>query len=112
MPDQFNRDSMARHYASKHLKTDPGIRTVYYLPAGAPDREIRLLEINELIAARDKDAIEPLDFGVDTGSDKAHTLMVVDVTPAQWKRINKQELQLPKNWSLTGAVAFPRRENE
>ena len=36
MPEnQFNRESMARWYAKRHLKTDPGIRTIYYLPAGA-----------------------------------------------------------------------------
>ena len=49
---QFNREEMARSYAGRHLKTDPGIRTVYYLPAGAPEREVRFLEINDLMAVR------------------------------------------------------------
>ena len=26
----FNRDQMARRYATRHLKTDPGILEVYY----------------------------------------------------------------------------------
>jgi hypothetical protein len=44
--NQFNRESMARCYAKRHLKTDPGVGTIYYLPAGAPEREIRFIEIN------------------------------------------------------------------
>src|SRR3954469_17492939 len=91
----FDRDSMARWYAERHLKTDPGIRAVYYLPAEAPEREIRFLEVNELMADRDDDPIEPLDFGVDPEGPTAHRLVVVDVTPTQWERIQRNELVLP-----------------
>ena len=99
---------MARWYATRHLKTDPGIKNIYYLRSNAPEREIRFLEINELMADRDADPIEPIDFGVDTGSDTAHTLMVVDVTPAQWEKIQKNELELPKDWTLDAAIDFAR----
>ncbi len=108
MPENhFNRDSMARWYAARHLKTDPGIRAIYYLPAGAPEREIRFIEINDLIADRDKYPLEPIDFGVDIGRTEGHTLMVLDVTPVQWEKINKKDLQLPMGWSLDGAISFP-----
>jgi hypothetical protein len=106
--NQFNRDSMARWYADRHLKTDPGIRKVYYLPAGAADREIRFIEINELIADRKNDPLEPIDFGVDIGGAEGHTLMVLDVTPTQWEKISQKELQLPNGWSLDGATPFSR----
>jgi len=109
MPEsQFNRDSFARWYASRHLKTDPGIRSVYYLPAGAPEREIRFVEVNELIAERDMQPLEPIDFGVAIGGADGHTLMVLDVTPAQWERIGRKELPLPKDWSLDDANSFSR----
>jgi hypothetical protein len=104
----FNRDEMARWYATRHLKTDPGIRVVYYLPTEAPERVIRFIEINELIADRDGDPLEPIDFGVDVGTAEGHTLIVLDVTPAQWEKINRKELQLPKGWSLNGAIPFSR----
>ena len=91
---------MARWYATRHLNTDPGIKTIYYLPANAPQREIRFLEINELMAERDADPIEPFDFGVDTGDEGPHSLVVVDVTPSQWERIQRHEIELPKTWSL------------
>ena len=105
---QFDKAEMARWYADRHLRTDPGIRTVYYLPVGAPEREIRLLEINELIAVRENDPLEPIDFGIDiTGAD-SHCLLVLDVTPAQWDNIREGRLQLPEGWSLEGASSFSR----
>ncbi len=104
---QFNRNSMAEWYATEHLKTDPGIVSIYYLPANADEREIRLVEINQLIGDRNDDALEPIDFGVDTGMDSAHKLFVLDVTPYQWARIKSKKLILPHDWSLEGAVQYP-----
>ena len=104
---QVDRDSMASWYAKQHLKTDPGIRSVYYLPTDAPEREIRFIEVNELIAAMNDDSLEPLDFGVDTGMESEHKLFVLDVTPDQWDRINQGSLALPPDWSLDSAVSFP-----
>lgn len=106
--DRFSRDEMARWYATRHLKTDPGIRSIYYLPKHAPEREIRFVEINELIADRDKDALEPIDFGVDTGAASAHRFLVLDVTPSQWKRIQSTNLHLPPGWTLDEAISFSR----
>ena len=103
---QFDRDSMARWYAEEHLKTDPGIVAVYFLPSNAGEREIRFIEINRLIGDRNDDALEPIDFGVDAGLDTAHKLFVLDVTPDQWERIQSRQLGLPRNWSLDGAVHF------
>ena len=106
---QFDRDSMARWYAKEHLKTDPGIVAVYYLPTNAGDRDIRFVEINNLIADRNDAVLEPIDFGVDMGMDTAHKLFVLDVTPEQWERIQRHELSLPDTWSLKDAVHY---ENE
>ena len=106
MPDPFNRDSSARWYAKQHLKTDPAIRSIHYLPTDAPEREIRLIEVNELIADRNDDALEPIDFGVDTGMESEHKVVILDVTPSQWTRIRQPSLPLPKGWSLTGAMHF------
>jgi hypothetical protein len=103
---QFDRDSLARWYAKEHLKTDPGIVAVYYLPTNAGDREIRFVEVNNLLGDRNDDILEPIDFGVDTGMETAHKLFVLDVTPEQWDRIRTQELSLPGNWSLEYEVHY------
>ena len=97
---------MARWYAKEHLKTDPGIVCVYYLPRNAGEREIRFIEVNHLIGDRNDDALEPIDFGIDTGMDTAHKLFILDVTPSQWERIKTKELALPGNWSLDDAVSY------
>jgi len=99
---------MANWYAKQHLKTDPGIRSVHYLPTNAPDREIRFVEVNELIGDRSDDTLEPLDFGVDREMDTQHMLLVLDVTPSQWDRIRAGELPLPEGWSLENSVPYRR----
>jgi hypothetical protein len=102
----FDRDSMAKWYATEHLNTDPGIVKIYYLPTNSGDREIRLLEVNKLMAERTEDALEPIDFGVDRGQHTEHHLFVLDVTPEQWERIESGELQLPSGWSLKNYVEY------
>jgi hypothetical protein len=99
---------MARWYAKEHLKTDPGIESIHYLPSDADDREIRLVEINSLISDRTDDALEPIDFGIDRGTDNEHKLFVLDVTPEQWERIQASELSLPHNWSLDAAITYTK----
>lgn len=105
---QFDRDSMACWYAKQHLQTDPGIVSVYFLPTNADEREIRFVEVNELIGDRNDSILEPIDFGIDTGTDTEHKLYVLDVTPGQWGRISTGQLKLPGNWSLDGAVPYRR----
>jgi hypothetical protein len=103
---QFNRESWAKEYAEAHLKTDPGISTIYYLPTGADEREIRFVEVNQMITSRTDEALEPLDFGIDMGTETAHKLFVLDVTPDQWQRMQDRDLALPEGWSLEGAIEF------
>jgi hypothetical protein len=108
MPElQVDRDPMARWYAKEHLKADPGVRTIYYLPQNAPEREIRFIEVNEMISERADESLEPIDFGVEAGDEGEHKLVILDLTPAQWIRIGRGELLLPHGWSLREAVAFP-----
>lgn len=97
---------MARWYAEQHLRTDPGIAAVHYLPKGADEREIRLVEVNSLMSDRTDEAIEPIDFGIDMGSEGEHLLFVLDVTPEQWERIRTKKLALPDGWTIDGALHF------
>lgn len=105
---QYNRDTLADWYARQHLKTDPGIVEANYLPHGSDDREIRFLLVNELMGERLDHSLVPIDFGIDRGLETSHRLVFLDVTPAQWERILRGELDLPEGWSLQGKVRFPR----
>lgn len=104
---QFDRDQMARWYAEEHFKIDSGLELVCYLPKNAGEREIRLVEVNNLLGQRTDDSLEPIGFGIDRGMESEHKLVVVDATPDQWKRIEAGEPGLlPGNWSLDGMVVF------
>lgn len=104
---QFDRDQMAAYYARRHIDFDEGVREIYYLKQEAPDREIRFLEVNNQIAELNDTALEPIDFGVATGSDK-HVLVVLDVTPSQFDRIQAGRVPLPEGWTLENSRVFPR----
>lgn len=100
----FDRDAMARWYAERHLEVDPGVIRIVYCPKGAPEREIRLVEVNDLIAETMDDSPKPLDFGVDRRSDGGHNLVVLDLTPSQWDSLAaKKSVRLPEGWTLDGA---------
>jgi hypothetical protein len=103
----FDRDYFANFYARRHFDTDTGVAEIYYLPTNAPPREIRLLEVNRLIS--EMTPPEPIDFGVDIGGAEAHTLYVLDVTPAQWEAIQRGQMPLPNGWSLEGIQNLGRR---
>lgn len=103
----FDRDSLAEWYARRHLDIDTGVVQILYLPTNAPPREIRFLEVNQLIS--ETTPREPIDFGVETGGDNAHTLYVLDVTPAQWEAIRTNAMPLPDGWSLEGSQELGRR---
>ena len=45
---------------------------------------------------------EPIDFGVGRHGPDAHTLIVLDVTPAQWEAIEQGSMPLPAGWSHEG----------
>jgi hypothetical protein len=98
MPPMFDRDAMANWYANRHFQTDSGVVEIHYLPKEAPPTEIRFLEVNRLIS--EMTDLEPIDFGVDIGGANPHTLVVLDVTPAQGEAIRSKKLPLPSGWTL------------
>lgn len=106
---KFYPESWASTYAERHLQTDPGICGVYYLPVGASEREVRLVEVNEVAAIRDEGPLEPIEFGVDQQGDDAHTVKILDVSPDQWEKIKQFKLTLPRGWLLDNMKPFDRR---
>lgn len=103
----FDRDSLARWYAKRHMDIDNGVVQIHYLPTDAPPREIRFLEVNGMIS--ETTPLEPIDFGVDVGGANAHSLYVLDVTPSQWEAIQSGEMHLPTGWTLEGSQELGQR---
>lgn len=83
-----------------------GITIRQHLPTDAPPNEIRLVEVNDAITGTASP--EPIDFGVNAGTDNAHKLIVFDVTPAQWNAIRAGTLDLPPDWTLKGSQQFSK----
>lgn len=104
-----NRELVASWLADRHLKTDPGISEVWYLPAGAPPTEIRLLEVNKSLnlPTDDQEPLSAVDFGLDV-DDLNYVLFVADVTPSQIDMARQGQLRLPRGWSLEGSQIFRR----
>ena len=89
------------------MDIDDAVMQINYLPTDAPPREIRFLEVNGMIS--ETTPLEPIDFGVDVGSDNAHSLYVLDVTPSQWEAIQSGDIPLPTGWTLEGSQELGRR---
>jgi len=106
-PDpQATARQFAEWLARRHMSSDLAIERVIYLPAGAQDDEIRLLEVNRLLHHPDPDVIEPLDFSPD---DLHFKVFVADVTSDQWDRIKREpNAVLPPGWRLDGNLIFTR----
>ena len=68
----FDRDEVAEWYATQHLKVDIGLVSAHYLPGNCDSREIRLVEVNELLGDRTDESLQPIDFGVEMGPNQ-HT---------------------------------------
>jgi hypothetical protein len=100
-PRQF-----AEWLARRHMSSDMAIERVVYLPSGARDDEIRLLEVNRLLNPPDPDVKEPLDFSPD---DLSYKVFVADVRADQWERIKQApDALLPRGWMLDSNLIFAR----
>jgi len=99
LPKNPSRDQVAAWIARKHLAADPGITDVWHLPGNASEREIRLVEVNALLAELPNEEIIPIDFGFNV-EGSVFSLLVLDVTPDQWERLQAGALPLPATWTL------------
>ena len=97
-PTSTSRDDVAAWVAKKHLLVDTSLRQVWYLPQGAPPEEIRLLELNDRLAAYDTQ-VEAIDFGLDIEGVQ-FKLFVADITSEQFDKIRQDPSRLPTGWSL------------
>ncbi len=106
-PPSGQRDEVVSWLAVQHFALSPEITDIYYLRTGAPEKEIRLLEVNRLVG-HPEDEIEAVDFGFDIeGLD--YRLLVADISPAEHQRLASGTLKLPGGWALQGAWHWSRR---
>ena len=102
-----DRDAWAAWYAGQHLKCDPGLSAVIYLPGGAGEEDLRFVELSELVAGRTDEAARlPVSFGVGRDTGGQHVLSIVDISPEQWDRMRAGTLAPPDGWEIAGGRVF------
>lgn len=91
--------AFAEWLARQHLRFDSRLTRVIYLPTGAPDDEVRLLEVNTGLFPQPGSPIEPIE-ATPAVHDLPFRVWVADVTPDEWEQIQTQPALLPEGWSL------------
>jgi hypothetical protein len=106
-PEGNSRDQVAAWLAKNHLIVDSSIREVWYLPEGAADDEIRLLDINDRFAGSENE-IEPFESFLDI-TTPPYRVFIIFITSKQLDRIKQAPDLLPSGWSLGGCMIWGRR---
>jgi hypothetical protein len=103
------KDEEAIELASKHYRIETGLTQVFRV-TGADDVEVRptepikLLEVNENTVPS---GIMPIWFGPSPASGLHYSTVILEVTPDEFERIQKRELELPNGWKLADPIPRP-----
>ena len=95
------RAAFAEWLARQHLKFDSRLTQVVHLPLGAPDDEVRMLEVNTGLYPEPGNPISPVETTPAVNS-LPFRVWVADVTPDEWKQIQTNPSLLPVGWNLQG----------
>jgi len=101
------RAAFAEWLAREHLGFDKRLTLAVYLPGGAPEDEVRLLEVNTGLYPEPGNPITPIET-TPAVTDLPFRVLVADVTPEEWNQIKTDSGLLPAGWSLEGNRIFQR----
>jgi uncharacterized Zn finger protein (UPF0148 family) len=90
----------AKELAKKHYEIETGLTQIFRVTGKAEVEVVRaepikLLEVNENTAPS---GVMPLHFGPAPASGIFYPSIIVEVTPAEFKKIQSHELPLPTGW--------------
>ncbi len=103
------RAAFATWLARQHLRFDKRLSEVIYLPTGAPDDQVRLLEINTGLYPEPGSPVVPIG-ATPAVSDFPFHVWVADVTPDEWTQIHANPGLLPLGWTLEGRLTIKRAQ--
>jgi hypothetical protein len=103
------KDEEAPELARKHYEIEPGMTQIFRLAGSAdvecrPNEPIKLLEVNENTVPS---GIMPIWFGPSPASGLHHSSIILEVTPDEFERIQRQQLDLPNGWKLADLIPRP-----
>ncbi|MDB5310975.1 MAG: hypothetical protein JWO38_5177 [Gemmataceae bacterium] len=104
-----DKEEARRKLASAHYTFEPGITQIFTICA-EPEYEarrgepIKLLEVNQYTVPS---GIMPLGFDPAPASGVPFPSVIVEVTPEEMGKIQRQELSLPNGWTLGPLLPRP-----
>jgi hypothetical protein len=108
------KDEVAKRLAEIHYRVEPWMQRIHRI-VGSPDVEarpdepIKLLEANGSTIAS---GIVPLPFGPLPESGIHYSSIIVEVTPAEFRRIQAGKLPLPNGWTVGELIPRPTENGD
>lgn len=96
-------ESVVRRLVQSHFEIEEGIDEIVWLKDGV-HQEIRLIEINR--STLPTKSVEVLYFS--PNQDVPFPVRIADVTPQEWKQVQRGDIPLPPDWSLQQIQIFQR----
>jgi len=94
---------MVRQLARSHFDLEEGLERIIWVKNGDPE-EIRLIEVNRDIIPTG----EFYAFYFAPSSTFPLPIHIADVTPEEWTRIQRGEMDLPPGWAIKQFEEFER----
>lgn len=96
------KDEEALELARTHYQIEPGMIQIFRLTGSAevefrPGEPIKLLEVNENTVPY---GIMPIHFGPSPASGRNFSMVIVEVTPDEFGKIQDRQLELPHGWEV------------
>ena len=100
------KDETARTLAEAQFRLDQGITRIFRIVEADESngsRPVKLLEVNPMTT---EVGISPVGMTADHARGVFHSVVVVEITPDEFERLQRGELKLPADWKL-GEELFP-----
>lgn len=103
------KDEEARKVAETHYAVDTGITQIFRITGGAdaetrPNEPIKLLEVNECTIPS---GVMPLRFAPTPARGIHFPLVIVEITPDEFEKMQARHLALPDGWTLGELLPRP-----
>ncbi|MBY0589089.1 hypothetical protein K2X85_18090 [bacterium] len=108
------KEEVARTLAKKHFEAEVGLQKIILLSGGndaeaTPTEPIKLLEVH---ADAVPSGLLPIAFGPSPASGVPYPTVILEVSPDEFKKIQSQELPLPRQWTLGTEFFRPTATSE
>jgi len=106
------KDEEAIALAQIHYQVEAGLTHVFRIIGESeveamPTEPIKLLEVNETTVPS---GILPIQFGPSPASGLHYPMVILEVTPEEYRKIRSEELTLPHGWRVGDPI--PRLSSE